>query len=68
MHWKLFESVTAELKAKSIRVKMGTLVDATIVASASQEHGEGRWVKHWRRPVVHGFKAYVGADAATSLV
>lgn len=64
----LFERVTAELKAKSIRVKTGTLVDATIIASASEADRDGRWVKHKKRPAVHGFKAHVGADAATSLV
>ena len=64
----LFETVTAELKAKSIRVKIGTLVDATIIASASEQDGDARWVKHKKRPAVHGFKAHVGADASTSLV
>jgi IS5 family transposase len=64
----LFETVTAELKAKSIRVKTGTLVDATIIASASETDEDGRWVKHKARPAVHGFKAHVGADASTALV
>lgn len=64
----LFEKVTAELKAKSISVKTGTLVDATIIASASETDGDGRWVKHKSRPAVHGFKAHVGADASTALV
>ena len=50
------------------RVKTGTLVDATIIASASEEDGEARWVKHKGRPAVHGFKAHVGADADTALV
>jgi IS5 family transposase len=64
----LFEAVTAELKAKSIRVKTGTLVDATIIASASETDTDGRWVKHKGRAAVHGFKAHVGADASTALV
>ena len=64
----LFEHVTAELKAKSIKVKTGTLVDATIIGSATEADGDARWVKHKKRPAVHGFKAHVGADAATSLV
>jgi IS5 family transposase len=33
-------------KTKAIRVKTGTLVDATIIAPASQEDREARWVKH----------------------
>ena len=36
----------AELKARGITVKTGTLVDATIIASASEEDGDARWVKH----------------------
>src|ERR1700712_4006245 len=64
----LFETITAELKARSIRVKTGTLVDATIIASASETDEDGRWVKHKGRPGVHGFKAHVGADASTTLV
>ena len=64
----LFESVTAELKARAITVKAGTLVDATIIASASEADGDGRWVKHRGRAAVHGFKAHVGADATTALV
>jgi len=64
----LFDAVTNQLKARAIAVKTGTLVDATIIASASEEDGEGRWVKHKGKPAVHGFKAHVGADATTALV
>ena len=65
---RLFEMITAELKSKTIKVKTGTLIDATIIASASEEDGDARWIKHKGRPAVHGFKAHVGADASTSLV
>ncbi|HXV24455.1 MAG TPA: IS5 family transposase [Alphaproteobacteria bacterium] len=64
----LFEQITDQLKAQAIRVKTGTLVDATIIASASEDDAEGHWVKHKGRPAVHGFKAHVGADADTALV
>lgn len=64
----LFEAVTAQLKARAITVKTGTIVDATIIASASEEDGDGRWVKHKGKKAVHGFKAHVGADASTALV
>ena len=64
----MFDEITAQLKAKAIRVKTGTLVDATVIASASEEDGEARWVKHKERAAVHGFKAHVGADANTALV
>lgn len=64
----LFAEITAQLKAKAIKVKTGTLVDATIIASASKGDGEARWVTHKNKPAVHGFKAHVGADADTALV
>lgn len=61
----LFEAVTAQLKAKAVTVKTRTMVDATVIASASDD---GRWVKHKRKPAVHGFKAHIGADATRALV
>ncbi|RMF06637.1 MAG: IS5 family transposase [Alphaproteobacteria bacterium] len=64
----LFEAVTCQLKAKAVRVKTGTIVDATIIASASKDDDDARWVKHKGKPAVHGFKAHVGADADTALV
>ena len=64
----LFHEITGQLKAKAIKVKTGTLVDATIIASASEEDGDAHWVKHKGKPAVHGFKAHVGADADTALV
>jgi transposase, IS5 family len=62
----LFETVTLQLKAKAVRVKTGTIVDATIIMSASKGDDDARWVKH--KPAVHGFKAHVGADADTALI
>jgi Transposase and inactivated derivatives, IS5 family len=64
----LFEAVTAQLKAKAIAVKTGTLIDATIIQSASEGDDEARWVKHKGKGAIHGFKAHVGADADTALV
>ncbi|MFY8041270.1 MAG: transposase [Bosea sp. (in: a-proteobacteria)] len=64
----LFEAITAQLKARAVTVKTGTIVDATIIASASEADADARWVKHKKKPAVHGFKAHVGADADTALV
>lgn len=64
----LFEAVSAQLKAKAVRVKTGTIVDATIIRSASEGDDDARWIRHKRRPAVHGFKAHVGADADTALI
>ena len=64
----LFDAVTTQLKSKSVTVKTGTLVDATIIASASEGDQDARWVKNKGKPAVHGFKAHVSADADTALV
>lgn len=64
----LFEVVTAQLRSKAVTVKTGTLVDATIITSASEDDDDARWVKHKGKRAVHGFKAHVGADADTALV
>jgi IS5 family transposase len=62
----VFEEITGQLKARAVRVKTGTLVDTTIIASASETDDDARWVKHKGKPAVHGFKAHVGADADTA--
>ena len=49
-------------------VKTGTLIDATVIASASHQDGEAGWAARRTRKAVHGFKAHVGADADTALV
>jgi len=64
----LFDLVTAQMKRQAIQIKTGTLVDATIIASASEDDEDGRWVKHKGKRAVHGYKAHVGADADTALV
>jgi IS5 family transposase len=50
----LFDAITAQLKAKAIWVKTGTLVDATIIASTSEADDDAHWVKHKGKPAVHG--------------
>lgn len=40
----LFDVVTGQLRSKAVTVKTGTLVDATIIASASEGDGDARWV------------------------
>jgi IS5 family transposase len=64
----LFEEVTRQLKAKAVRVKTGTLVDATVIASASEGDEDARWSGHQKRRAIHGYKAHVGADADTAIV
>jgi IS5 family transposase len=64
----LFTAVTEQLKAKAVRVKTGTLVDATVITSASEQDQDARWSGHQRRRAIHGYKAHVGADADTAIV
>jgi IS5 family transposase len=42
----LFEEITAQLKARAVTVKTGTLVDATVVGSASEGDEEARRSGH----------------------
>ncbi len=64
----LFEAITEQLRQRHIQVKQGTLVDATIIASASRGDEEARWVKHKNRKAIHGYKAHVASDETTDLV
>lgn len=61
----LFETVTMQLKSKAVTVKTGTLVDATIIASATEDDDDARWVKHKGKRAVHGFKAHVCSATIT---
>jgi len=65
---RLFEVITAQLCAQQVTVKQGTLVDAMIIASASKEDGEARWIKHKNRKAVHGYKAHVACGEDTALI
>lgn len=64
----LLDLVNRQLRARSVVVKTGTLVDATVIASASQGDGEAGWSGHRARKAIHSYKAHVAADADTGLV
>jgi IS5 family transposase len=65
----LFEAVTRQLDASGVVVRCGTLVDATLLPSASIQHdAEARWVGHKRRKPVHGYKAHVATDQEAVLI
>ena len=64
----LFDEVTGQLRAQAVRVETGTLVDATVIPSATKGDGEAAWAGHRSRKAVHGYKAHVGDDADTALV
>ena len=65
---KLFEVITDQLCGQQVLVKQGTLVDATIIASASKDDEDARWIKHRNRKAVHGYKAHVACDEDTALI
>jgi hypothetical protein len=46
-----------------------TLVDATLIPSASLRHDEkARWAGHRRRKPVHGYKAHLATDQEAGLI
>jgi IS5 family transposase len=65
----LFAAVTDQLDAQGVIVRTGTLVDATLIPSASLKgDDEARWAGHRRKKPVHGYKAHVATDGAGGLV
>jgi transposase, IS5 family len=64
----LFQAVTDQLRAKAVMVKTGTLVDATVIGSASKGDAEAGWSGHRARKAIHGYKAHVAADRDSCLV
>src|SRR5215208_2804604 len=65
----LFAAVTDQIDAQGVTVKTGTLVDATLIASASiKSDDEARWAGHRRKKPVHGYKAHIATDETGGLV
>lgn len=64
----LFDGITLQLETKGAAVRKGTLIDATIIGSASKRDEEAAWAKHHNRPAAHGYKAHVAADKDTGLI
>jgi len=46
----LFAAVTRQLDRRGVVVRTGTLVDATLIPSASPKDGEGRWAERSKVP------------------
>ena len=65
----LFEAVTRQLDQRGVVVRTGTLVDATLLPSASiRNDPEAKWAGHRRRKPVHGYKAHVATDQDAVLI
>lgn len=65
---KLFDAITEQLCRRQVSVKRDTPLDATIIASASKDDEEARWIKHRNRKAVYGYKAHVACDEDTALI
>lgn len=65
---RLFEAVTRDLEQKGACVRKGTLIDATVIGSASKGDKEAAWAKHKSRAPAHGYKAHIAADKDTGIV
>jgi transposase, IS5 family len=74
----LFEAIALDLESKGAAVRKGTspqsltaiasLIDATVIGSASKGDKEAAWVKHRTRPPAHGYKAHIAADKDTGII
>jgi transposase, IS5 family len=64
----LFAAVTNQLDAAGLMIKTGTLIDASVIASASLKDEQARWAGHRRRKPVHGYKAHVATDGQGGLI
>jgi IS5 family transposase len=65
---RLFAAVTRQLERRGLAVKGGTLVDATVIRTASRRDGEAAWYRTEKRPAVQGYKAHVAADGKDGIV
>src|SRR5919198_1980115 len=64
----LFAAIARDLEAKGACVRKGTIIDATIIGSASKGDEEAAWVKHRTRPPAHGYKAHIATDKDTGII
>ena len=64
----LFETVTNQLDAAGLMIKTGTLIEASVIASASPKDEQARWAGHRHRKPVHGYKAHIATDEEGGLI
>lgn len=74
---RLFGELDRQLEKAGLVLKRGTMLDATLIASASARPGDGRpasdpdarFVKHQGKSgSVYGYKAHVGVDEGSGLI
>ena len=49
-------------------MRKGTLIDVTVIASASKGDKEAAWAKHKSRAPMHGDPAHISADKGTGII
>lgn len=74
----LFEAIARDLEKKGATVRKGTspqsltaiasLIDATVIGSASKGDKEAAWVRHRTRAPAHGYKAHIAADKDSGII
>ena len=64
----LFTAIARDLEKKGAAVRKGTLIDATVIGSASKDDRDAAWAKHKSRAPAHGYKAHIAADKDTGLI
>jgi transposase, IS5 family len=64
----LFAAIARDLEKKGATVRKGTLIDATVIGSASKGDKEASWVRHRTRAPAHGYKAHIAADKDTGII
>jgi transposase, IS5 family len=64
----LFAAIARDLEKKGAIVRKGTLIDATVIGSASKGDRDAAWAKHKSRAPVHGYKAHLAADKDSGII
>jgi transposase, IS5 family len=64
----LFEAIARDLERKGACMRKGTLIDATVIASASKGDKDAAWAKHKSRAPAHGYKAHIAADQDMGII
>jgi transposase, IS5 family len=64
----LFEAITRDLETKGATIRKGTLIDATVIGSASKGDRDAAWAKHKSRAPLHGYKAHIAADKDSGII
>jgi transposase, IS5 family len=64
----LFEAIARDLEKKGATIRKGTLIDATVIGSASKGDKEAAWARHKSRAPMHGYKAHIAADKDSGII